>query len=350
MSCRSSITVVCILALIPSAIVTMAHAQDAAGATPPVPLIFDTDLGNDVDDVLALGVIHALESRGECKLLSVTVSKDNPLAARFCDLVDTFYGRGDIPIGKVRDGKTPEEGKFVRGPVTAVDDGRARYPHDITGGDGTPEAAMLLRKVLAAQPKQSVVIVVIGFSTNLARLLQTGPDDASPLSGRELVAEKVRLLSMMGGHFGSDRPADFQEYNIHTDLEAAGRVFAEWPTPIVISGYEIGLAITYPAESIQRDYNYVPHHPLKEAYELYLPMPYDRPCWDLTSVLHAVRPDRGYFGLSPEGELKIGAIGCAIFEPGGHGRHRYLTANSAQIVRAREALVQLASQPPDAEK
>src|SRR5262245_42689099 len=30
----------------------------------PIPLIFDTDIGNDVDDALALGVIHALVSRG----------------------------------------------------------------------------------------------------------------------------------------------------------------------------------------------------------------------------------------------------------------------------------------------
>ena len=44
------------------------------------PLIFDTDIGNDVDDVLALGMIHALESRGECELLAVTITKDHELA------------------------------------------------------------------------------------------------------------------------------------------------------------------------------------------------------------------------------------------------------------------------------
>src|SRR5262249_44942665 len=69
---------------------------DAAAARAPddrVPLIFDTDMGNDIDDALALGVIHALESRGECRLLAVTLSKDNALAAPFVDLVNTFYGR-----------------------------------------------------------------------------------------------------------------------------------------------------------------------------------------------------------------------------------------------------------------
>src|SRR5262245_12598046 len=63
----------------------------------PIPLVFDTDIGNDVDDVLALGVIHALMNRGECELLAVTVTKDHPLSAPFVDAVNTFYGRGDIP-------------------------------------------------------------------------------------------------------------------------------------------------------------------------------------------------------------------------------------------------------------
>jgi hypothetical protein len=52
----------------------------------------------------------------------------------------------------------------------------------------------------------------------------------------------------------------------------------------VASGFEIGLAIEYPATSIERDYAYVAHHPLAEAYALYNTMPYDRPTWDLTPL------------------------------------------------------------------
>src|SRR5438876_1603917 len=74
----------------------------------PVPLIFDTDMGNDVDDALALAVLHALESRGECTLLAVTLTKDEPYAAPYVDIVNTFYGRPDIPIGVARSGITPE--------------------------------------------------------------------------------------------------------------------------------------------------------------------------------------------------------------------------------------------------
>src|SRR3954454_10964123 len=85
----------------------------AAPAGQPIPLIFDTDIGNDVDDALALGVIHALMSRAECDLLAVTVTKDESLSAPFVDVINTFYGRGDVPIGVVHNGPTPEPSKFT---------------------------------------------------------------------------------------------------------------------------------------------------------------------------------------------------------------------------------------------
>ena len=65
----------------------------------PVPVIFDTDICEDCDDVAALAMLHALESRGRCRLLAVTVSADHPQAGPFVDCVNTFYGRPDIPIG-----------------------------------------------------------------------------------------------------------------------------------------------------------------------------------------------------------------------------------------------------------
>lgn len=309
-----------------------------------VRLIFDTDMGNDIDDALALGVIHALQDRAECTLLAVTLSKDNAYSAPFVDLVNTFYGRGDIPVGVVRNGKTPEDGKYIRPVAEAADDGKQRYPHDLLSSRDAPEAVDLLRRVLAAQPDHSVVVVVVGFSTNLARLLESGPDGHSPLRGEELVARKCRLLSNMAGIF--NKGEKHKEYNVVVDIPAARKVFADWPTPIVVSGYEIGRAITYPAVSIERDFAYVKHHPLAEGYRLYMKMPYDRPTWDLTSVLYAVRPDRGYFGLSEPGTVSIDDQGLSSHAPSADGKHRYLIVDDRQIIRVREALVHLASQPP----
>jgi len=318
----------------------------AAGQqAPPVDIIFDTDIGNDVDDVLALGLLHALESRGECRLLAVTITKDSPLAAPFTDAVNEFYGRGSIPIGVVRGGVTPDAGKFL--PLALARDGdRLRYPHDLVDAAAAPEAVRLLRRTLAGRPDRSVVIVQVGFSTNLARLLDSPADDISPLNGRDLVTAKVRLLSLMAGGFapiaGNDR---FGEYNIVTDLPAARKLADEWPTPAIWSGYEIGTALPYPAASIEHDYAYAAHHPLAESYVLYQPPPHNRPTWDLTSVLAVVRPNRGYFGLSQPGRVAIGADGRTTFAPAADGRDRHLTATPEQAARAVEAFVTLCSEP-----
>ena len=314
--------------------------------TSPVKLIFDTDVGNDVDDAMALAMIHALQSRGECELLAVTITKDNPYAAAYIDLMNTFYGRPEIPIGVVRKGVTPGDGKYLRQVATAEDNGRLRYPHKLLSGNDAPEATGLLRAVLAKQADQSVVIVQVGFSTNLVRLLASGPDEHSPLSGLDLVRKKVRLLSTMAGGFA---PAAVQkrmkEFNVVTDLASARKLFDEWPTPVVASGFEVGVAILHPAQSMQEDYGYVVHHPLREAYALYRGLKNDQPTWDLTSTLYAIRPDRGYFHLSEPGKIVVDAEGVTGFQADPQGLHRFLKVSPQQVIRVREAQAMLCSEP-----
>src|SRR5262249_13207330 len=145
--------------------------------------------------------------------------------------------------------------------------GRHRYPHKVrSAGDARP-ATEVLRTTLAAQPDQSVVIVQVGFSTNLARLLDSESDAISALSGRELFRHKLRLLPLMAGPF---QPIEgnrwYREYNVVKDIGSARALADRWPTPMVYSGFEIGIALPYPAQSIERDYGYVPHHPVAEAY------------------------------------------------------------------------------------
>src|SRR5205085_7226273 len=131
-------------------------------------------------------------SRGESRLLAVTVTKDEPYAASYIDIVNTFYGRPDIPIGVTHSGITPAADFQTTVSVIRTASGAPLYPHDLRDGRRAPEATTVLRRVLAAQPDSSVVIVQTGFSTNLARLLDTPADAHSRLTGRELVARKVR--------------------------------------------------------------------------------------------------------------------------------------------------------------
>src|SRR5271168_4509217 len=173
----------------------LAVAAPASGAT-PLHVIFDTDMGNDVDDALALAMLHAFANRGEVKLLAVTVSKDNPWAAEYVRLVDEYYGRGSIPVGIVHDGKTKDDGLYVR----QVCELHGRHPDK----SAVQDAVELLRKTLAGESDGAV--------------------------------------TMMAGNFAETKP----EYNVMTDIPAATRLFATWPTDIYISGYEVGAAILYP--------------------------------------------------------------------------------------------------------
>src|ERR1700733_9554219 len=246
-------------------LLTLAIAAPASAAT-PLHVIFDTDMGNDVDDALALAMLHALASRGEVKLLAVTVSKDNPWAAEYVRMVNEYYGRPTIPVGIVHDGKTPEDGLYVR----QVCELHGRRPNKAVVSD----AVQLLRKTLAGESDGAVTLIQVGFSTNLARLMESAPDRYSNLSGMELVKRKVRLLTVMAGDFAESKP----EYNVMTDRTAAAKLLAAWPTDIYISGYEVGAAILFPASSIENDFPR--NNPVAEAYRLYANMPYDRPSWD----------------------------------------------------------------------
>ncbi len=326
-----------------SLLFTSAHLTWAAE---PVRLIFDTDICGDCDDVLALGMIHSLQSRGLCRLLAVTISVDHELAAPFVDAVNTFYERGDIPIGVVGKGGVIEKSEFLS-LVEEQDSGRFRYRHDLAEKQSAKDATGLLRSTLAVQPDRSVVIAQVGFSTNLARLLESPADESSALTGRELVERKVKLLSLMAGSFQPiEGNRHFLEYNVVKDI-ASARVLAErWPTAMVYSGFEIGIALPYPAVSIERDYSYVPHHPVAEAYIRRNPPPHNRPTWDLTSVLYAVLPDRGYFDVSPRGTVTVEPDGFTKFKETSQGKHSYLILRPEQKPRVLEALVQLSSQPP----
>jgi inosine-uridine nucleoside N-ribohydrolase len=306
-------------------------ASAPASAAPPLRVIFDTDMGNDVDDALALAMLHGLASRGEVELLAVTVSKDNPWAAEYVRMVNEYYGRGTIPVGIVHNGKTTEDGLYVR----QVCELHGRRPNKAAVSD----AVQLLRKTLAGEKDGAVTLIQVGFSTNLARLMDSPPDRFSNLSGMELVKKKVRLLTVMAGNFAASKP----EYNVLTDIPAATSLFADWPSDIYISGFEVGAAILYPASSIEHDFP--ARNPVAEAYKVYAKMPYDRPSWDLTTVVYDLRPDGGYFDVGPPGNVLVSADGSTSFQPSPQGKRYFLSVNAIQAARVREACVWLASQP-----
>ncbi|MBO7708726.1 MAG: nucleoside hydrolase [Thermoguttaceae bacterium] len=310
---------------------------------PPIPIIFDTDMGNDADDAMALAILNAFVDRGECDLLAVTLTKTSPNAAPYIKMFNAYMGHPDIPIGITSEERTPSDGKYLAAIFDLKKaDGTPLFPKPKI----TPEPAVpLIRKCLAAAEDGSVVIIQVGFSTNLAELLESPADDVSPLTGRELVKRKVRLLSTMFGAFNGRYQGEF---NVLNDVPAARKVAAEWPTPIWFSGFEIGEAVTISREQMEAAFGADSDHPMMHTFTLYREgWDGGQPTFDVTSVLLAIRPDEGYFTLSPKGKARVNGDDVTLFEEKPEGNHQYIVeVTPAQNVRVQEAFLYLMSQPP----
>ena len=304
-------------------------------------ILFDTDITGDVDDVLALAMCHTLADRGACDLLGVTISKHHPLTASFVDAQNTFYGRPNLPIGVTRDLKAQQrESKYLR--LADSPD----YLHDLQQNRDARDAVELIQEILESQPDRSVTIVSVGIATNLANLLRSE-------GGVALVKQKVKTLSIMAGAFAYANGTNYHlEANVINGIESMQTVAECWPeeVPIVWSGYEIGESLPFPRVVIQRDLDYRPRHLVKEAYLLHCGPEHDRPCWDQSSVLWAVYPERGYFGLSRPGRVRVLEDGFTRFVPAqpgkGSQRDRFLTLTESQRSRVMEAIIHLTIQPP----
>jgi inosine-uridine nucleoside N-ribohydrolase len=349
----------------------------------PINVIFDTDMCLGDDDGMALAIVHALHDRHEANLVAVTVGLDEKWCAPYASVLNTFYGRPDVPIGTIKNGlsfkatrekisnavpqikrkrKRPDE-SFVQLILERKNpDGSPIYPHRLTDGSQAPEAVFLLRKTLADQPDDSVVMIQVGNSANFAALLDSRPDLSSDLSGLDLIKKKVRFLSVMAGTFqdmeysGSTLSKGIG-INIVEDVSSAQKIFSKWPTPIIASGGEIGEAIRIPGFSIERDFLYVSNHPISESYRYVCTLkvqadsptancPHDHTTFDLTATLYALRPDRNYFSLSKPGRITVLSGGNIRFDEDKNGNHRYLIVSEEQKIRTQEAMIMLISQPP----
>jgi inosine-uridine nucleoside N-ribohydrolase len=234
-------------------------------------LILDTDISSDVDDAGAAALLHGLADQGRARILAMMVSSGDPWSVPCLDAVNTWFGRPDIPIGMVRGKSVRHESKYTR---TIAEE----FAHNSGTGADAPDAVDLYRRILTAQADRSVTLVTVGYLTNLRNLLQSKPDERSPLNGVDLVRKKVQRLICMGGKYPSGR-----EWNVYQDAQAADYVVRHWPVPIVFSGFEVGKDVLTGAGLQKADRP----NPVRRGYELHNGLT-DRPSWDQVAVYYAV--------------------------------------------------------------
>lgn len=281
-----------------------AAAAGSAGSVAPVRLIIDTDIFGDVDDTGALAVANASMDNDKADLIGVMVDTPSKWGAPAADAINTYYGHGNVPIGTLK----PNDNNVPAANYTQYL--AQNFPNSLKDGNKAPDATSLYRKILAHQPDHSVTIAAVGFETNLANLLASGPDQYSRLSGRDLVAQKVKLLSVMGGEYPT---SSFCEYNFSGPPPGAGpgptiTMANDWPTRIVFDGYEVGdTVMTGSALFTQTPAT----NPVRKAYEIYVGYGNNRSSWDPSNVFHAIYGVEDLFKYNSDpGSNHVDPDGC----------------------------------------
>lgn len=296
-------------------------------AASPVRLFFDTDMTTDCDDAGAMAVLHALADRGECEILATVTSVRDPAAARTVDAINHYYGRPTLPLGMVKGPGVLEKSTFTA--RIAAD-----FPHRELPAVAIPEAAHLYRDILEKQPDRSVIIVTVGYLTNLRNLLQL-PAESGRLSGRDLIQAKVEKWICMGGNFVGQPARDdlkLGNVNFQRDASAALEVIHHWPTPVIYVGREIGsvpsgLAIGPSLEKTPET------NPVRQAYSHYFRGSIKkRHVADLTTVLFAVRGLRDYWDIQTPGWMDLRADMTFDWKPDPSRNQRYLLKKTADGV------------------
>jgi hypothetical protein len=238
------------------------------GSKPSPGVLFDSSMGNTIDDALALALLYGLQGKNESRVAAVTTSKPCVASAAFCDLLVRFYtgdpGPFGVPpaIGMATAGKDTKETPLLAAPLA-----KPNYVRGVRKLNDTADPAAVIRNALTAQFDQNAIVVMTGAATNLAAFLAL-PD------ARELIRQKVRLLCT-------------------TTEPPAG-----WPGAVVVAPKELGDALPFPAAALDKEFAWAPQHPVADAWRAADPALHDAPSTALAAALYAVRPDHGYFKLA----------------------------------------------------
>ncbi len=292
--------------------------------TSPTPVIFDTDMGPDYDDAGAIAVLHAFADSGNINILATMASTKYEGVAAVINVFNTYFKRPDLPVG-VPKGYAVDQRDSQHWTDTLI----ANYPHHIKLNKDAEDAVALYRKILAKQKDNSVVIITVGFLTNIANLLQSKPDVYSSLNGAELVKKKVKKLVSMAGKFPEGK-----EFNVFKDVKASQAAFAQFPKPVYFSGFEVGERIKCGLPIIHNEN--IQHNPVKDVFRISIPQAAEdsagRKSWDEVTTLIAITGFQPYYNVK-EGNIVISEDGSNTWNASGKNQFYLVDKNSALLMQ-----------------
>src|SRR5579862_4566440 len=138
------------------------RGKPAAGA------FFDSDF-KTIDSVLAVGLLHGLQGKGDCTVAIVTMPRPNLAIAGYLDVIERYY-RGPAgnfaqvpPIGMNTEGPPGETSPaFVLPLQKKKPDGTPVYQNQVQGVNQTGDPTLLIRNYLQAQYDQNCFFVLSG--------------------------------------------------------------------------------------------------------------------------------------------------------------------------------------------
>jgi purine nucleosidase len=171
-------------------------------------VLFDTDIGSDVDDAIALA--FALACPDDLDLVAVTtVSANTRGRAEAAARILGVAGRSDVEVCVGAEGALVRRDRFVWRDIET--EGYPEGPDAPISDEPAPE-----RIVRAARENEGLELVAIGPLTNVAHALALDPE----------LPKRVARLTVMGGHIREVRVGALLakpgiDYNLCSDPEAS---------------------------------------------------------------------------------------------------------------------------------
>ena len=195
-------------------------------------VLFDTDIGSDIDDALALA--YLLREK-ECELVGITTVSGEPIKrAMLASASCRAAGRDDIPIYPGMEG--PYVGKQIQSQAPQAEK-LPNWEHKTDFPEC--EAISFMRRVIRENPGE-ITLLAVGPMTNVATLFATDPELPSMLES----------LVLMCGDFeeGTER----NEWNSKADYASTVKVYS---TPVKLHrsfGLNVTLKLTLPREEVDQ--------------------------------------------------------------------------------------------------
>ena len=238
-----------------------------------VNVILDTDIGSDCDDAGTLAVLHKLADEGEINILGVIFSSGiNKHGVGVCDAINTYYNRGDLPLGQYH---KEDVGDPLNHYNLQVATNTPLYKHDVV--DSAMELVQAYKNMLKGQKDRSVTIITVGHPNGLAHLMRDK-------EGMQFVKQKVDKWVTMA--YTGEKPIIDWNFGRNGSGPYVGEVLEEWPHDLIFSGFGEGILTGHKKLPKTSDYN-----PVKLCYQLWNnAINTGRHSWDQIAVLAAVRP------------------------------------------------------------